>query len=504
MKIRLFYFVLLCTMWCYVGCDSANVSPVVVTATFDPLATLATPLPIPTTSDLQVDTIPSNYVVQGGDTLLNIAQRFGLPLSSLIELNNLPNPNLLMVGQVIELPNIPVVDASVVFLIPDEFLPYRNNFDVQGFLNTQQGWLKTAVDQIELRQSDGSIIIEEWSAYQIIEYYAQRFSVDPRILLTFLELRSGGLTQPIATDTMRLYPLGKIDSDRQGITKQINWAYNQLNDGYYGWLYRGLKTVTSIDAQYRIRFHGDTNAASVAVQYLTAQTVPYEIALDEIVTNKFQVIYEQYFGMIPPENRILNRPTEQPLLELPFAPQETWYFTGGAHGGWGSGSEWAAIDLAPPDERSFSSSLCYVSQFPVRAVGDGVVAISDHGRILIDLDYDGDIATGWNILYLHVDTESRLVSVGESVKQGDPLGYTSCEGGFSTATHLHIARLYNGEWIPADCSHCQTEISVPSMQWGQWRVQSLVGQEYQGFLLGRDRRLTAEQGRLRNVNEVIW
>jgi hypothetical protein len=36
------------------------------------------------------------------------------------------------------------------------------------------------------------------------------------------------------------------------------------------------------------------------------------------------------------------------------------------------------------------------------------------------------------------------------VKQGDPIGHPSCEGGMSDASHLHIARKYNGEWIAAD------------------------------------------------------
>jgi hypothetical protein len=36
------------------------------------------------------------------------------------------------------------------------------------------------------------------------------------------------------------------------------------------------------------------------------------------------------------------------------------------------------------------------------------------------------------------------------VKVGDLLGHPSCEGGRATGTHVHIARKYNGEWIPAD------------------------------------------------------
>jgi hypothetical protein len=35
------------------------------------------------------------------------------------------------------------------------------------------------------------------------------------------------------------------------------------------------------------------------------------------------------------------------------------------------------------------------------------------------------------------------------VEAGDLLGHPSCEGGESTGSHIHIARKYNGEWIPA-------------------------------------------------------
>jgi hypothetical protein len=35
------------------------------------------------------------------------------------------------------------------------------------------------------------------------------------------------------------------------------------------------------------------------------------------------------------------------------------------------------------------------------------------------------------------------------VEQGDRIGHPSCEGGFATGTHVHIARKYNGEWILA-------------------------------------------------------
>jgi LasA protease len=41
------------------------------------------------------------------------------------------------------------------------------------------------------------------------------------------------------------------------------------------------------------------------------------------------------------------------------------------------------------------------------------------------------------------------IAAGSVVKQGDLLGHPSCEGGRATGTHVHVARRYNGEWLPA-------------------------------------------------------
>jgi len=85
----------------------------------------------------------------------------------------------------------------------------------------------------------------------------------------------------------------------------------------------------------------------------------------------------------------------------------------------------------------------------VRAVADGrIVRVSD-GLLVEDLDGDGFDGTGWTILYMHVSENDR-VALGSWVEAGDALGHPSCEGGPPNGTHLHIARRYNGEWIPAD------------------------------------------------------
>jgi len=52
---------------------------------------------------------------------------------------------------------------------------------------------------------------------------------------------------------------------------------------------------------------------------------------------------------------------------------------------------------------------------------------------------------------MHLAEES-LPQAGKAVRLDDRLGHPSCERGTNTGTHVHIARKYNGEWLPADGS----------------------------------------------------
>ena len=82
-------------------------------------------------------------------------------------------------------------------------------------------------------------------------------------------------------------------------------------------------------------------------------------------------------------------------------------------------------------------------------MASGVVVRPADGIVEIDLDGDGDSRTGWAVFYLHVATKDRI-PLGAVLQAGDPIGHPSCEGGRTTGTHIHIARKYNGEWIPAE------------------------------------------------------
>ncbi|MCB0000408.1 MAG: LysM peptidoglycan-binding domain-containing protein, partial [Anaerolineales bacterium] len=47
----------------------------------------------------------ATYIVQPGDTLTRIAQRFGTTVNTLVQTNRIPNPNLIHVGQQLEVPD---------------------------------------------------------------------------------------------------------------------------------------------------------------------------------------------------------------------------------------------------------------------------------------------------------------------------------------------------------------------------------------------------------------
>jgi len=69
--------------------------------------------------------------------------------------------------------------------------------------------------------------------------------------------------------------------------------------------------------------------------------------------------------------------------------------------------------------------------------------------VILDLDGDGFEQTGWVLFYYHVADLDRI-QPHVQVSVDDPIGHPSCEGGNATGTHVHLARKYNGEWIPAD------------------------------------------------------
>lgn len=452
---------------------------------------------------------PAAHTVKPGDTLTRISEQYDVSISALLNANNLANPDYLEVGQVIYLPQAPVEYTPSFHILPDSRLVRSigaSGFDIEGFLHSQPGVLQRMTLITPTRLADGTQRNDQLTGSQIVERVSRDYSVDARLLLAFLEHSAQLVTSPDVDQETQLYPfLAPAPSSgllRGGLYNQLSWLADQLNKGYYDWKYRGKTILESADGSRRY-YHPDLNAGTTAVQFVFAQMGRPEEWETNSSEDGLYATYRRLFGD-PAANAHETAPANlrQPSLTLPFPRGDRWRFTGGFHGGWGNGSAWAAVDFAPPDKKI---GWCYISTYPITAVARGVIARMGDGAIVLDLDEDGDEGSGWTILYLHVNPHDALRE-SQVVDAGNILGYTSCAGGFSTATHLHIARRYNGEWIPADCNRCPTGVSVPAFVMSNWKVVGLGSQLYQGFLVNTEdnRSVIAEQGRFTDVNAISW
>jgi nucleoid-associated protein YgaU len=64
-----------------------------------------------TTTTTTAVVVPDSYTVESGDTLWDIARRFGTTVEALAEANGITDPHLIEVGQVLEIPDAPRSDS---------------------------------------------------------------------------------------------------------------------------------------------------------------------------------------------------------------------------------------------------------------------------------------------------------------------------------------------------------------------------------------------------------
>ena len=420
---------------------------------------------------------PVQYTVQSGDTLGTIAGEYQVTVAQIIAANAITNADQIEVGQLLVIP-LPSFDdvAAGEKIIPNSELvnsPSNANFDVAAFVKSKSAYLASYSEVVDGITKSG---------IEIVEQVAREYSVNPRLLLTVLEYQSGWVTKSNPDQDTRTYPMGFYDVWLEGLYLQLAYAADLLNAGYYLWKDNGISTWTLTDSTI-LEADPTINAGTAGVlnlmRYLTTKS-----EWDAAITNGgILSLYESFFGspFVYAYEPILPDDLAQPTFQLPFTAGDEWSYTGGPHGGWDTGSAWAALDFAPPGE-SFG---CFVSDAWVVAVTSGVIVYSEGGMVIQDLDGDGIWQTGWSILYMHIATSGRI-EAGTEVEAGDRIGHPSCEGGYSTGTHLHIARRYNGEWIPADSE-------IPFIMDG-W-IPSGYGIEYDGYLTKGNAVLEAWNGR---------
>lgn len=411
------------------------------------------------------DAAGGSHTVAPGETLGLLAQRFGTTVEEILELNNLVDPDMIDVGEILIIPGAEIekIEGPDFKIIPDSELVYGpglHDFNTEALVKGLGGYLLHHQEEVEGALMDGPAIVQ---------LVADRHSVSPRLLLAVLEYRTSWVTeQKPASDTVNL---GYSGAGAKGLLGQLSWAANLLNLGYYGRSEGGLRGFNLANGT-SVYFSSAINDGTAGVQrYLgaidgtTADTWRTEAGPDGLYAVYYRLFGNPFAYSIEP---LLPAGLQSPALILPWAAGETWYLTSGPHGAWNSGSAWAALDFAPPGDQLG----CIESDAWVTAMAPGIVSRSGNGAVVVDLDGDGFAGTGWAITYMHLETRDR-VNGGAQVSVGDRLGHPSCEGGFSNGTHTHITRSYNGRWISADGD-------LPFVMSG-W-VSTGAGVEYDGYL----------------------
>jgi murein DD-endopeptidase MepM/ murein hydrolase activator NlpD len=342
----------------------------------------------------------------------------------------------------------PTLTPSPSFALPDSevvYSPSAIDFDVHAYLDQTSGFLRSHREYLKSTA---------WtSAADIVQRVALENSINPRLLLTLLEMHcgcvSGDLRQGVPID----YLLGNTDFRRQGLFRQLSWAASRLSAAYYGWKAGQVSEIVLQDGSL-IRLDPRWNAGSVAALYFFAfydvQTVHRVLHAESGLLATHRRLFGDFEHRAAAVEPLLPEGLSQPPFILPFEVGRMWALTSGPHVVWETEGAMGALDFAP----ATYDHGCVPTDAWVTAVADGRVVRSEFGAVVLDLDgpngepADGFEQSGWAVLYLHIAEKGR-VSVGERLKAGDRIGQPSCEGGRATGTHVHIARKYNGEWIPA-------------------------------------------------------
>ena len=383
---------------------------------------------------------PQSYVVQPGDMLSAIAQKYSVSVQALSQANKITDPNALQAGQTLTIPVVtPQPGGPAYKIISDSELvygPLSAQTDVAALIKSKAGTLGNTSQNV-----NG----ETLNAAQVLVLAAQESSINPRLLLALLEYRSGWLTNPQPDPGLVEQPFGFSDAWYTGLYRQLEWAAIQLSSGYYRWRSKGVTDWVLSDGSV-VPIDPTINAGTAGVQNFFAKLDTYSTWVRDVGPGGFFATYHTLFGdpfdlaiePLVPANLV------QPAMSLPFGPEASWYFTGGPHLAWLDGTPYGAIDFAPPGD-----TLCGTeSDAWVTAVADGVVTRTGNGEVMLDLDGDGNEGSGWDILYMHIETRDR-VSPGTKLRAGDQIGHPSCEGGEATGIHVHLARKFNGEWMSA-------------------------------------------------------
>jgi hypothetical protein len=427
------------------------------------------------------------YIVQEGDSLWVIAQRFNVSLIELAGYNGISDPSQLAIGAQLVIPGLEDVEG----VLTTRTISYGENL---RSLSKRYGIAEDTLARLNRIITPGWLFIgstvilpEEYLDQPVQEHLslapgesllegAVRQNINPWDLLSINGMRGSWDTYPGEALLTPKEALSEIPGGLPAAITEVEVESVPLIQG--GTLVVRMRVNSELDLtgnliDWDFKFFADANGSYIGLQGIHAMTQPgfYPLTLNGNLNDGTPVMYSQWI-YIRPGNFTFERLVVPPETIDPEVTRP-------------EDELWASIMIEATSERLWDDMFvipvsplfanCYPSLYGNRrsyngspfnyfhtgldycggvgqdiyATADGVVVFAD---FLTVRGYSTVIDHGWGVYTAYIHQSEILVEVGELVEAGQLIGLVGATGRV-TGSHLHFEVIVNGvqvnpmEWL---------------------------------------------------------
>ncbi|UCF62327.1 MAG: peptidoglycan DD-metalloendopeptidase family protein, partial [Anaerolineaceae bacterium] len=349
---------------------------------------------------------------------VNVAKNFNLA-----SLNTSVNPSAILPTAILQL------DLPDPLLADGQFVwgPNVGDFDIRSYLGSMGSPLEPYSDDIEI-----------WARYT---------TVNPKVLLTVLELQYGYLNT-VSDDLTPEMILETIENTSMSLAVAFyehlhTWGTRKSTDDQID---TNQSPVVVFADGTAAQLNPDHSSGTFAIATTLAESTDMTTWLNLISTQDLGG-FTHVFGTLFPETDRLdnsnnihppNLPTSD-LFQFPFPLGATWHFNG-PH-------SWAGDDTPPFSSMDFytGGGTCDAPPNLYTVAAASGTAIRPYGYdCWLEIDHTG----GWTTSYYHL--QNLIDPQGATVNQNASLGTIACEvcaGGWATGPHVHWTLKFGGAYV---------------------------------------------------------
>ena len=146
-------------------------------------------------------------------------------------------------------------------------------------------------------------------------------SINPKVLLALMEFQSASISNSKPNDHQKKSVIAYLGKSYESLSRQLNWAADTLNYGYYQWKNKRINQWI-LDDDTVVAVNNNINAGTAAIQYLFSQIYGKDDWVYAVSEFGFAMTYRNLFGIDSQNYSWENTPESFPDLQLPFSAGE--------------------------------------------------------------------------------------------------------------------------------------------------------------------------------------